>query len=182
MRLPSNLDELINAYERGEKFKYIFFSTHDKTTPISKTCLSQWYDSSFTENSTTYKTAEHYMMAKKAELFGDFKSLEKILKAPHPMQAKELGREITGFKEELWNKHKFDIVFQGNLLKFSQNQELKEFLINTKQRVLVEASPKDKIWGIGLSQRNIYLENPTKWQGKNLLGFVLMRVRKELLI
>ena len=76
--------------------------------------------------------------------------------------------------------HRFDIVVKGNLLKFSQNEHLKEFLVNTGNRILVEASPTDRIWGIGMQQGEPGIEAPKKWNGLNLLGFALMEVRDEL--
>ncbi|MEP6804578.1 MAG: NADAR family protein, partial [Flavobacterium sp.] len=145
-----------------------------------KTCFSQWWLSSFEVDKVIYKTAEHWMMAKKAELFKDDKVLEKILQAKSPAEAKKFGREVKNYNETLWLAARFDIVKEGNYHKFNQNPELKEFLINTKDRVIVEASPVDAIWGIGLASDHKDIENPEKWRGLNLLGFALMEVRDEL--
>jgi len=127
-----------------------------------------------------YKTAEHWMMAKKAELFRDNEVLARIIKANSPAEAKKLGREVKNYNENLWLAARFEIVKEGNYHKFSQNPELKTFLLNTKNRVLVEASPVDAIWGIGMASDDKDVMNPKKWKGLNLLGFALMEVRDEL--
>lgn len=162
--------------------KYLFFWGHqpNKDGSISKTCFSQWWLSSFEVDKVIYKTAEHWMMAKKAELFNDKEVLEKIIKANSPAEAKKLGREVKNYDDAVWLENRFEIVRQGNFYKFSQNKNLKEFLINTKDRVLVEASPVDPIWGIGMASDHKDVLNPEKWRGPNLLGFALMEVRDEL--
>jgi ribA/ribD-fused uncharacterized protein len=173
---------LINAINQGEIFKYISFwghqPSHDGT--ITKTCFSQWWLSSFVVDEIEYKTAEHWMMAEKARLFGDAETLAKIIACQSPAEAKKLGREVQNFEVETWKEKCFDIVVQGNICKFSQNKDLKEFLLNTKERVIVEASPRDPIWGIGLGINNPNTENPENWRGTNLLGFALMEVRDSL--
>ncbi len=161
--------------------KYVFFWGHqEKGKQITKSCFSQWYDSKFEEDGNEFITAEHYMMYHKAKLFGDNNACEKVLSASNPGEAKAIGREVLGFRQELWDEKRFEIVINANLAKFSQDSELKEFLLNTGSRVLVEASPVDKIWGIGLAQDNPKSENPDTWKGPNLLGFALMEVRGRL--
>ena len=117
------------------------------------------------------------MMAEKARLFKDDKTLKKILTSSNPGAAKKYGREIKNFKEDVWDQNRFDIVVRGNKAKFEQNNKLKQFLVNTKTRILVEASPVDRIWGIGLAEDDQFSDNPEKWNGLNLLGFALMKVR-----
>ncbi len=171
------LEELQNYIALGNKIKYLYFWGHkEKGVGITKSCFSQWYESSFEHNGVLYLTAEHYMMAEKARLFNDDVALEKVLASTNPGAAKAAGREVQGFELELWLKKRFEIVVAGNLLKF-KNPVLKEFLLNTKNRVLVEASPVDKIWGIGMAQDNELASNPFNWKGLNLLGFALMKVR-----
>ncbi|KQX13030.1 NADAR family protein [Flavobacterium sp. Root420] len=162
--------------------KFLFFWGHqpNKDGSISKTCFSQWWLSSFEVEGITYKTAEHWMMAKKAALFNDNEVLEKIIESNSPAEAKKLGREVKNYDDKLWLANRFEIVKQGNYHKFSQNADLKEFLINTNDRVLVEASPVDPIWGIGMASDDKDVMNPEKWKGLNLLGFALMEVRDEL--
>lgn len=172
---------LIEKYNNNEKLKYVFFWGHtQKGNEITKTCFSQWYPCSFVVEGVTYYTAEQYMMAQKALLFQDKKIFEEIMNAKHPKEYKALGRKIRGFDEEIWNEKRGQIVIDGNYAKFSQNEPLKKFLLATGDRVLVEASPYDRIWGIGMSMDTQNIENPTIWKGQNLLGFALMEVRELL--
>ena len=177
-QIKTKLD-LINYINQGNQAKYLCFWGHqpNKDGSIGKTCFSQWYEASFEIDGLEYKTAEHYMMVEKARLFKDDNLLPQILAASHPGEAKKLGRQIKGFNDETWLKQRSQIVVRGNIGKFSQNKLLKEFLLNTGERVLVEASPRDRIWGIGLGANNPDVENPYKWRGLNLLGFALMEVR-----
>jgi ribA/ribD-fused uncharacterized protein len=177
-----NTEALIAAINSGLRPKYLFFWGHHpaKDGQIGKSCFSQWWATSFELNGVVYPTAEHYMMAEKARLFGDTTIYEKILIASHPNAAKKLGREVKGFDEAVWTQHCFAIVVQGNEAKFGQNPELKQFLLNTGERILVEASPIDRIWGIGLAESDPGVANPKQWRGQNLLGFALMQVRTRL--
>ena len=171
-----------NIEDIAPESKFLFFWGHqpNKDGSISKTCFSQWWLSSFEVDNVIYKTAEHWMMAKKAELFNDNEVLVKIIKANSPAEAKKLGRQVKNYDDKLWLANRYEIVKQGNYHKFSQNKDLKTFLINTKDRVLVEASPVDPIWGIGMATDHKDILNPEKWRGLNLLGFALMEVRDEL--
>lgn len=177
-----NVETLIAAIENGFQPKYLFFWGHQprKDGQVSKSCLSQWWDSPFEVEGILYRTAEHYMMAEKARLFDDEETRQKILVAGHPNEAKKLGRTVQDFDEAVWQEHRYEIVVQANAAKFSQNEALGTFLINTKKRVLVEASPYDTIWGIGLAEDDPKAGDPTRWQGLNLLGFALMEVRSVL--
>ncbi|MDE6679302.1 MAG: NADAR family protein [Ruminococcus sp.] len=173
------VESICDKFRRKEKIKFIFFWGHTPTSDgsITKTCFSQWYDCKFTVDGVKYSTAEQYMMSQKALLFGDFETHKEIMSAKHPKQFKALGRKIRNFNEKVWNEKKTAIVIKGNYAKFSQNPELKKFLLVTNNRVLVEASPYDKIWGIGMSADSIGINNPLNWKGENLLGFCLMEVR-----
>ncbi|CAG7845909.1 SubName: Full=Uncharacterized protein {ECO:0000313/EMBL:CCA77961.1} [Serendipita indica DSM 11827] len=138
---------------------------------------SQWYPSTFVdEKGITYPTAEHYMMYQKAILFSD--PNPQILEATDPKTVKQLGRAIHNFTDEVWNAHRSEIVIRGNMLKFGQNQDLRQQLLATGDKVLVEASPLDKIWGIGKGKERA-LDDKSSW-GLNLLGLALMDVRKQL--
>ena len=172
-------DELIAYIAEGNKVRYLFFWGHTAKggSVVGKECLSQWYEADFCVDDIHYPTAEHYMMAEKARLFDDNVALMKILESTSPAEAKKLGRTVKGYQDDIWKKHRFDFVVRGNQAKFSQNQQLKEFLINTGDNILVEASPRDRIWGVGMGQSNPDAENPSKWRGLNLLGFALMEVR-----
>lgn len=173
---------LINTLEKGETIKYIYFWGHQpgRSGAITTSCFSQWWKSPFEVEGIIYPTAEHWMMAQKALLFNDKQSFEAIINAKTPGAVKALGRQVKDFDNELWEKKRFDIVVKGNFYKFSQDEALKEFLIKTHDRVIVEASPVDNIWGIGLAADDERAGNPELWQGLNLLGFALMEVRDML--
>ena len=165
-----------------ETAKYIFFYGH-KPNALGVHIFSQWYPVTFTEtlNETTftYNNAEQYMMAHKALLFDDDFYFNKIMTATDPGDIKKYGRLIRDFNEHTWNQHKFDIVTNGNRLKFGQNPTLMERLLQTGSKILVEASPYDKVWGIGLSKEDAVKTPANKWPGQNLLGKALMVVREE---
>ena len=173
---------LIAAIRLGYRPKYLFFWGHrpQPNGQIGKSCLSQWWAASFTVAGVDYHSAEHYMMAEKARLFDDDAMLQNILTAGSPGAAKAFGRQVRGFDEQVWQQHRFEIVVAGNLAKFGQNGDLRTYLLTTKNRVLVEASPRDRIWGIGLAESNPKAQNPEQWRGQNLLGFALMVVRAQL--
>jgi ribA/ribD-fused uncharacterized protein len=128
----------------------------------------------------SYATAEHFMMAEKARLFGDEDTRAQIIRAASPKLAKQLGRQVRNFKEEVWRDVRYQFVVDGNHAKFSQNPELAAFLLGTGNKLLVEASPQDSIWGIGLAADDDRAKNPEQWRGLNLLGFALMEVRQRL--
>ncbi len=119
------------------------------------------------------------MMAGKARLFGDDETLERILQSPDPEKAKKLGRQTKNFDPNVWKEHCRQIVTEGNAAKFSQNEDLRAYLLGTEDQVIVEASPHDQIWGIGLKATDEKAKHPDTWQGRNLLGFCLMEVRAK---
>lgn len=178
-----DLPWLRQQYNQGVRLKYLFFWGHQphKDVIITKSCLSQWWEDSFEVEGIRYSTTEHWMMAEKARLFEDEEMLAAILASDSPGEAKDLGRKVRNFKQETWEAERFAIVCNGNYHKFSQNKALKTFLLNTKQRIIVEASPVDTIWGIGMTADSGTIENPHTWRGLNLLGFALMEVRDTLI-
>ena len=180
--LPESREELIEMMAKGFEPKFLPFWGHQVSPDgkITKSCFSQWYPAVFEINGVEYRTAEHYMMAEKARLFEDPERFEQILGAKSPYQAKKLGRMVKGYDDQLWKKHRFDIVVKGNIEKFNQNPELAQYLINTNQRILVEASPVDRIWGIGLAADDQRALKPAEWRGPNLLGFALIKVREQI--
>lgn len=167
----------------GRKQEFCLFWGHQpsKDGSITKSCLSQWWMEDFYTMVDSYLYMEQYMMAGKAQLFGDEERRKEILACSDPKQIKALGRKVRGFDQVVWDKFKYAIVLNGNWCKFSQNRELREFLLSTGDSVLVEASPYDRIWGIQLSADTPEAQNPFRWRGENLLGFALMEVRDELL-
>lgn len=178
-----NLKDLREAYNNGQSFKYLFFWGHTPEADgrISETCLSQWWPCHFAVDGIDYKCAEQFMMAEKARMFGDKEMLQKIMESAHPKEMKAYGRAVKDFDKERWEQTCYDIVKRGNGAKFSQNSDLWEYLRGTRNRILVEASPRDRIWGIGMGKSNPDVQCPLKWRGSNLLGFALTEVRDQLL-
>jgi ribA/ribD-fused uncharacterized protein len=161
---------------------FLFFWGHTaKDGSIGAHCLSQWFPARFSVDGLSYPSAEHFMMASKARLFGDHRTLAKILVSAEPKDAKALGRMVIGFDSALWEAHGYDFVVEANLAKFGQNPDLKSYLISTHPKVLVEASPVDPVWGIGLASDDVRAQDPTQWLGRNLLGFALMETRQQLM-
>ena len=157
-----NLEELKLKFDRKEELEFCFFWK-------SNSYFSNWYPSDFEINGIVYWCVEQYMMAKKAELFRDYNSFRYIMASNSQKEIKALGRRER-------------IVFEGNYAKFTQNPILKSYLLKQKDKILVEASPYDKIWGIGYDNSDlVFVCNPYNWRGLNLLGFTLMRVRDKII-
>ncbi|HTF98858.1 MAG TPA: NADAR family protein [Cellvibrio sp.] len=176
-----SIESLQKFIDQGGKPEYVFFWGHRQSgSNITKSCFSQWFPAGFVVDSVQYKSAEHFMMAEKAKLFGDSDIHQKIIEAETPDEAKSLGRKVKGFLSDIWDEKRFDIVVKGNLAKFSQNEPLKNYLLSTGSKILVEASPVDGIWGIGLAEADERVKSPTLWQGLNLLGFALMKTRDQI--
>jgi ribA/ribD-fused uncharacterized protein len=182
MTPDQRLAELRAAEAAGRPLGLLPFWGHQptRTGVIGMGCLSQWWPVTFTVDSVSYPSAEHWMMAGKARLFGDEEGLAAVLRAASPGAAKAAGRKVCGFDEERWSAARYDIVVAGNLAKFGQHPDLREFLLSTGEKVLVEASPYDRIWGVGMTATNADVERPSAWRGLNLLGFALMEVRERL--
>jgi len=182
MNLPNSRDSLEKAVLAGGTFDFVYFWGHRKPEDgsVTKSCLSQWYEARFRVGDEVFRTAEHYMMVRKARLFGDDEAARAILRAGSANEAKKLGRAVRGFSESTWLQCREEIVYDGNRAKFSQNSSLRAFLLTTRGAILVEASPVDLIWGIGLSQEDPRAKDVSSWPGLNLLGFALTRVREDL--
>lgn len=142
--------------------------------------FQQCYKSEFKTGDITFVTAEQYMMYHKSILFSDYDIADKILLTNNAKEQKALGGQVKGFNEKWWNKHCDEIVFNGNVLKFTQNTRLFNLLMATGDRKLVEASPYDSIWGIGLDEDTARITPPEQWKGKNKLGIILDKVKLEL--
>src|SRR5262249_43253038 len=141
---------------------------------------SQWFDASFTIDGIEYTCAEQYMMAEKARLFEDEETCRMILASTSPREHKVLGRRVRGYAEAGWQAVCREVVYRGNLAKFSQSPHLYDLLMETGEKTLAEASPTDVIWGIGLATDDPRAVDRAAWRGTNWLGEALMRVRAEL--
>ncbi len=150
--------------------------TTDKMVLFWGEHFSQWYPCYFEVDGKTYNCAEQYMMAEKALFFGDYDTYEKIMAADHPRKQKALGRMVKNFKAEDWALAAMDVVVKGNIAKF-KDPGLRSALLETGDREIVEASPYDTIWGIGLGENDPDALDKSKWQGTNWLGIALMKVR-----
>jgi len=152
--------------------------------------LSNWYRSNMiyrTYNNELeiiseieFNCVEQWIMYQKAILFNDLTIASKILETKEPRIQKQLGRSINNFNEDIWNKHKYKILYDGLKLKFEQNDKLHNLLRNTENKILIEASPYDSIYGVGMSANDPNISNPQKWKGLNMLGRALMDIRKNL--
>lgn len=172
---------MVVNYTDNDGNKWIFFSG-------SSDIYSQWYPSKFTDtiedDDIVYSCAEQYMMSQKAKLFDDMLTNDLIMATTDPKKQKALGRKVSGFDEKVWNRHCKDIVTRGNLFKFDaiQNKSLHDILLATGDATLVEASPWDKVWGVGIGADACIrlIDAGKKLPGKNLLGECIMDVRDML--
>ena len=139
--------------------------------------LSNWYPSEFNDRKGIhFPTAEHAFMYYKALLFKDTITANKILSAPTPIQAKALGRQFSNYNDIVWGFNRMECMKAVLYLKFA-NVTLKAFLLDTGSKQIVEASPYDMIWGVGLGENDPAILNAANWKGQNLLGKLLMIVR-----
>lgn len=166
------LFSLILSYHTMSE-QYIFFYGKEHS-------LSQHHPCKFIVGETTYSSSEQFMMAQKALLFNDAEIFHKIMNTKDPIRQKRLGRQVIHFKDEVWNQHKHRIVYEGNKAKFTQNPTLKEYILETRDMSLVEASPRDRYWGIGFSAEKA-IERKKDW-GENILGKLLMKLRDDIRI
>jgi hypothetical protein len=166
------------------KRKNIMLQEEEKFTFFWSGPFSQWHKCSFTVREITYNCTEQYMMAQKALLFNDESTYNEIMAESNPRAQKKLGRKIQGFSKDIWDEHRYSIVLAGNIAKFSQDQQLNAILMFTGLTTIVEASPVDNIWGIGLAETTrdgdavLEIYDRSKWKGLNLLGQVLTQVRE----
>jgi len=151
--------------------KYVFFWGSE---------FSNWYDCKFRYRDIIFFNSEQAFMWVKATYFGDMEIAEKILKTPSPDQCKRLGRKVKNFNAEKWLKEGYYVMVAVNLAKFGQNPKLKEILLSTGDKIIVESSPYDQIWGIGLYHNDDRILDEKNWRGQNLLGKALMEVREIL--
>lgn len=177
-----DLETLRREWLEGKRYDFLYFW---KPTPgpdggLGEGCLGQWWPCHFTVDGVAYNCAEQYMMAGKARMFGDGEMLAAILDSTSPKEMKALGRKVRGFDKGTWEAQCTQLVLRGNLEKFGQDPALRDYLLGTGKTILVEASPLDRIWGIGIGSSNPDARDPMKWRGKNLLGFTLTKARELL--
>ena len=177
-----SVGELVALCEAGGQPRYVNFWGHQPQPDgtLGPSCLSQWWPARFDADGQAFASAEHYMMWRKARLFGDDAVAAEVLAATSPAQAKELGRQVSGFDSQIWTEHRWEIVVSGSLAKFTSKPALTAYLVGTRHHVLVEASPVDRIWGIGLTADDPRAAVPSQWRGLNLLGFALMEARSRI--
>lgn len=143
--------------------------------------MSNWWLADFEINGQVFDSVEQYMMWRKAMLFNDTYNANKILEETNPALIKKYGRAVKGFVGSEWDAIREEVVYQGCLAKFSQNEDLKQKLLSYDvDSIFVECSPYDRVWGIGLKASDSRSDNIETWEGQNLLGKCLSRVRKEL--
>lgn len=161
---------------------YVLFWGHTGKigAPLGTECFSQWWLSLFSDGENLYCCAEQYMMAQKALLFGDRQTFSQIMQSTNPAEMKALGRMVKPFDNDEWKKHRYACVLRGTFLKFSQCEEARAVLLATGERLIAEASPRDRIWGIGMGRENPLAHDTSTWRGSNLLGFALMQVRERI--
>lgn len=154
-----------------ENNKYIFFWGNE---------FSQWYPSIFVIDGITYKTAEHYMMWCKAKLFKSNRIADMILESENPDDVRWLGRQIQNFDDSVWKQNCRKFVYDGSYAKFTQNENLLKVLMDTGDLKIVEASPEDFNWGIGLTEEEAVNIPEEEWPGTNWLGLALTELREKL--
>ena len=172
---PEDYDANEGGIQMEEREKFTFFWGG----PSAIGQFSQWAFSPFTIGGILYSCAEQWMMAEKARLFGDTETLAKIMATNDPMEQKALGKQVKGFDKATWEAHDEDIVYRGSVAKYQQNPELKRTLLSTVGTTIVEASPEDHLWGIGLRRDDPRAQHRATWEGLNKLGKILTRVRDE---
>jgi len=179
---PRDVAALRQRVDAGWRPGFVFFLAPEASTAPApgSGCLSQWYAAPMTSDGERFHTAEHYMMWRKAMLFGDHGTARMILADADPAVAKRLGREVRNYDDTAWVRHRAEVVLDGSLLKFRQHPRLAQYLAATGDAILAETSPVDLIWGIGFGEEDERARDPQVWPGMNLLGFVLMEARRRM--
>jgi ribA/ribD-fused uncharacterized protein len=131
------------------------------------------------DDGVSYNSAEQYMMAQKALVFGDTQIHNEIMTTRNPRDQKAWGRKVRNYEDKVWSEKRYEVVIEATRLKF-KDSELRKELLSTGDKVLVEASPEDPIWGIGLHFNDDDVLDEAKWKGQNLLGKAIMVIRKAI--
>lgn len=177
-----SVEQLRAAIAAGQHPELLLFRGHqpDMAGGIDRSCLSENYAAPFDTEGERFSTVEHYLAWRKAVLFGDAHAAERILRAESPTKAKAIGRSVTPFNDEVWKAHRLEVAVAGNIAKFSAHPELADYLAQTGHKVLADASPIDRVWGIGLAADDPSAKDPQLWPGLNIMGFSLMEARSQL--
>ena len=175
-------DWLTARLAAGQTFDYVYFWGHrPHPARITKSCLSQWFAAGFTHGDVYFPTAEHWMMYQKAQVAGDAAAAAAVLAEPSARRVKAIGRRVRNYDDRLWTARKYAVVVEGSVKKFTADPALREYLLGTGDAVLVEASPYDNQWGIGMDEAEAkQLGDPARWRGTNLLGWALMEARDRI--
>lgn len=177
--LNMTLNDYKEYYYGGYKFDYTFITGYKKTDKLNNNCLSLKYPCRFKEKNIEFNSVLQYYMYKKAELFKDFKARDKILNEKDYHKIFYLGKRIKGFDKEKWNRTYYNLAKKGNYLKFSQNEDLKYYLVGTNSSFIINLDSHNPRWSVGLDINDKYIKNPSHWRGSNELGFMLMRIREN---
>lgn len=173
MNVTQKREVLLSIIRAGGRPEYVLFWGRFGPEQV----LSQWHHSPFTIDGVEYVTAEHWMMAEKARTFGDHDALASIMGSPHPDAAKRAGRLVRGYVDAVWSEKSYGVVARGSYEKFRQNPAEQAYLLSTGDKILVEASPYDRVWGVGRGPGDPLAADPSSWLGENRLGFALMDAR-----
>lgn len=172
--------DIVSLQQKWKKMKYYrftFFNGHNAVHG-DNACFSLVFPSEFEDSSGMhFKSLTQYIVAKKAELFGDINSFEKAMGVTSPSVLVNIDQSIKHFDNEVWNYHRYPIIKEGNIYKFSQNSDMRDILVNTCGTIIAQTTQSDPILGIGLGRGNPNIGDPLKWPGKNYLGFILSEVR-----
>lgn len=177
-----SVEDLKAAVAAGNRPEFLLFWGHRPDMPggIDRSCLSENYVAEFEADGERFPTVEHYIAWRKAKLFGDEHSAERILLAESPSKAKAIGRSVKPFDDAVWKPMRYEIAVAASVAKFAAHPELAQYLAATGHKVLAEASPIDRVWGIGLHADDAEAKAPERWPGLNILGFALMEARTQL--
>ncbi|GAA4898473.1 NADAR domain-containing protein [Tessaracoccus lubricantis] len=179
---PLSVADLRASVSAGVRPHYLLFWGHTPDVPgqLDRGCLSENYQADFEADGEVFRTAQHYVTWRKAQLFGDHHAAQRVLRAEAPTKARAIGRSVRPFNDEVWKRHRFEIAVAANLAKFGAHPHLLQYLKSTGSKILVEASPIDRVWGIGLSSDDPAAREPARWPGLNIQGFALMEARRQL--
>ncbi|KJE19628.1 ribA/ribD-like protein [Frankia torreyi] len=180
---PRSIEDLRRLEHQAAplRFRYFWGQRQAVADGTGAGCLSLRWPARFAVDGVDYPSAQHYVLARKAGLFGDQAAAEAVLALPAPISLAAIGRRIRGFDEAVWDRHRYAVALAANSAKFAQNAILRTYLAGTAGLVLADISPRDRVWGIGCDRDDDRAGRPSAWPGRNLLGFALMEVRDALL-